>query len=139
MPIATMSLHDFKSTRPAVTNAEACAPLDAAALQRLRELDPGGGNRVVERVMRAFESSLTRLLSQASSAQIDGDKSTIAHVAHTLKSSSASVGALELSRRCSEIENRLRVGQDDDLDGLLLGMRDEGRRVLRTVQSLLGA
>lgn len=133
-----MALYEPQSTSRAAASAEARAPLDAAALQRLRELDPDGGNRVVERVMRAFESSLTRLLSQVQGARGDDANATVAHVAHTLKSSSASVGALELSRRCSEIENRLRVGQNDDLDGLLRGMHDEGRRVLATVRGLLG-
>ena len=82
--------------------------LDAAALGRLRDLDPSGDNRVMERVMRAFESSLSKLLAQAEAAQSLHDHAAIRHVAHTLKSSSASVGALELSRRCAEIEVHLR-------------------------------
>jgi HPt (histidine-containing phosphotransfer) domain-containing protein len=110
--------------------------LDAASLQRLRDLDPSGDNRVVERVLRAFETSLTRQMSQA--AQAPDDATTIRHVVHTLKSSSASVGALELARRCAEIETLLRISRADDLPRLLDGMHDEGRRVLITVQAMLG-
>ena len=134
----TMPFHDPPpSARIAVPLAEAAAPLDAAALQRLRELDPDGGNQVVKRVMRAFESSLTRLLAQARDAQRDDDMASVRHVAHTLKSSSASVGALELSRRCGELENRLRAGQEDGLGELLHGTQQEGLRVLSMVRGLL--
>ena len=95
--------------------------LDEASLQRLHELDPQGANRVVERVLRAFEASLTRLLPQSAQALGQGDHEALRHVVHTLKSSSASVGALELSRCCSEIENRLRQEQLDGLAERLAG------------------
>jgi len=134
----TMSTPDpSTSTRIAAAPCDAGAPLDAAALQRLRELDPDGGNQVVQRVMQAFELSLTRLMAQAVDAHRDGDMAAIRHVAHTLKSSSASVGALGLSRRCSEIENLLRAGRHDGLGQLLQSMQDEGLRVLSTVRGLL--
>ncbi len=111
--------------------------LDPASLQRLHELDPQGANRVVERVLRAFEVSLTRLLPQASQALAQDDLETLRHVVHTLKSSSASVGALELSRCCSEIENRLRQLQVDDLAERLARLNAEGGRVLAAVRCLL--
>lgn len=117
---------------------QALAPvLDQASLQRLHELDPQGTSRVVERVLRAFEASLERLLPQARQALACGDQEAVRHVVHTLKSSSASVGALELSRCCSEIENRLRAQQADGLDGLLSGLDAEGGRVLQAVRGLL--
>ena len=117
---------------------QALAPvLDAASLQRLHELDPQGTSRVVERVLRAFEASLARLLPQARQALVCGDHETVRHVVHTLKSSSASVGALELSRCCSEIENRLRAQQAEGLGSLLGGLDAEGARVLQAVRGLL--
>lgn len=111
--------------------------LDEASLQRLHELDPQGTNRVVERVLRAFEASLQRLLPQSTQALERGDHDAVRHVVHTLKSSSASVGALELSRCCSEIENRLRVQQVDGLDRMLSQLHAEGERVLAAVRGML--
>jgi HPt (histidine-containing phosphotransfer) domain-containing protein len=111
--------------------------LDEASLQRLHELDPLGENRVVERVLRAFETSLTRLLPQSALALQQGDQEALRHVVHTLKSSSASVGALELSRGCGEIENRLRLQQLDGLDQRLSLLQAEGQRVLAAVRGLL--
>jgi HPt (histidine-containing phosphotransfer) domain-containing protein len=111
--------------------------LDELSLRRLHELDPQGTNRVVERVLRAFEASLQRLLPQAAQALGSGDHEAVRHVVHTLKSSSASVGALELSRCCSEIENRLRMHQADGLAQLLARLDAEGERVLAAVRDLL--
>lgn len=111
--------------------------LDEASLQRLHELDPQGTNRVVERVLRAFETSLQRLLPQSALALDRGDHEAVRHVVHTLKSSSASVGALELSRCCSEIENRLRCHQAEGLDQMLGALQAEGERVLAAVRGLL--
>lgn len=93
--------------------------LDAGALARLRELDPDGRHGVVTRVMKAFETSLTRMLVQLS-AQLGPaggrDPAVVGGVAHTLKSSSASVGALSLARACTEIEQAVRSGTVIDLE-----------------------
>jgi HPt (histidine-containing phosphotransfer) domain-containing protein len=116
----------------------ALAPvLDEASLQRLHELDPQGANRVVERVLRAFEGSLTRLLPQSRQALQQGDQESLRHVVHTLKSSSASVGALRLSQYCGEIENQLRLQQADGLAPKLSALQAEGERVLAAVRRLL--
>jgi HPt (histidine-containing phosphotransfer) domain-containing protein len=125
---------------PQAPAADAAAPavLDAAALQRLQALDPRGENQVVERVLRAFEGSLERLLEQAAAAQVQGDHDSVRHVAHTLKSSSASVGALRLSQHCGELEYRLRQVQDPGIDASLAGLQHEGRRVLDAVRRMLG-
>ncbi len=115
----------------------AAATLDDAALQRLRELDPDGSGQVVGRVLQAFDSSLQRLLPQGEQAFAAHDHQALRHVVHTLKSSSASVGALELSRRCGDLENRLRTLQVDELDSLWVSLHHEGRRVLVAVQAML--
>jgi HPt (histidine-containing phosphotransfer) domain-containing protein len=78
--------------------------LDAEAIARLRELDPGGQGLLLQRVFAAFEKSLSRLMPQIEQARDAADGAGIRLVAHTLKSSSATVGALGLSRVCAEIE-----------------------------------
>jgi len=61
----------------------------------------------------------------------------VAGIAHTLKSSSASVGALALSARCAEIERRLREGADGDLQADVQRLLAEGEAALRAVGSML--
>lgn len=108
--------------------------LDAAALDRLRELDPRGDNRLVQRVMQAFETSVARLLPQLREAQRSGDPGGIRHVVHTLKASSASIGALLLSQQCADIENRIRVGEADGLELRLVSVYAEIDQVLKAVR-----
>ena len=69
--------------------------------------------------MRAFQSSLDRLLPQLLEAHAKGDPAGVRHVAHTLKSSSASIGALRLSALCAELENAVRNGAVAGLNELV--------------------
>jgi CheY-like chemotaxis protein/HPt (histidine-containing phosphotransfer) domain-containing protein len=95
------------------------AVLDEAALARLSELDPKGENRLLERVLRAFQGSVARLRPQIDNARASGDRAGVRLVAHTLKSSSASIGAMQLSQLCAQIESAIRLNAEDDLEALL--------------------
>jgi histidine phosphotransfer protein HptB len=112
--------------------------LDAVALARLRELDPDGRHGVVTRVLTAFETSLARMTSQLQAERGDvGDAGVVATVAHTLKSSAASVGALELSRLCAEVERRLRENQPGDLNADIARLLAAAEHAQRAVAAML--
>jgi HPt (histidine-containing phosphotransfer) domain-containing protein len=111
--------------------------LDATALARLRELDPDGRHGVVMRVMAAFETSLSRMLVQLAAQRDAGDAGIVSGIAHTLKSSSASVGALALAQACTEIERRLRSGTEGDLDADVERLLQEGELALAAVGAML--
>ena len=83
------------------------AGLDEAALGRLRELDPDGRHGVVGRM------------------------------AHTLKSSSASVGALALAAACAEVEARIRTGAEGELSTDVERLLAEGQAALASVEAML--
>jgi two-component system, sensor histidine kinase and response regulator len=119
---------------------QACAVagvLDEAALGRLRDLDPTGANQLMSRVLTAFESSLARLLPQLLQAQGTNDCNAIRHVAHTLKSSSASIGALHLAKLCTELEAAARSGEQDGLDERINAMHGETQSVLLALRQAL--
>ena len=111
--------------------------LDEAALARLRELDPDGRHGVMARVLAAFETSLSRMLTQLRAESASGQPQMVAGLAHTLKSSSASVGAMELARACSEVETRLRKGDTSALQVDIARLIAEGESALRTVAAML--
>ena len=112
--------------------------LDEASLQRLRDLDPSGANQLLPRVINAFIKSLDKLLPDLQRAREAGmDLAAIRHVAHTLKSSSASLGALQLSRHCAETEAMARNGQTEGLDKLIDAMHDEAGLVRQALEALL--
>ena len=113
------------------------AGLDPVALARLRELDPDGRHGVLPRVLKAFETSLVRMLVQLAAEREGGDAGVVSAIAHTLKSSSASVGATALARACAAVENRLRTAAagslDDDVDRLLVA----GEEALAAARAML--
>ena len=108
------------------------AALDPAALARLRELDPDGRHGVLQRVLTAFETSLLRMHAQVSAELPSPDGEMLKSVAHTLKASSAAVGALGLARFCTELERGLREGSITDLPS-------QAQRLLREAESALTA
>lgn len=122
--------------RPAAPSdaiASAGAVLDAQALARLSELDPSGRAGLVERVLGTYVLSLQRLLEQLRVARGADDAEAIRHAAHTLKSSSASVGALDLSALCAQTEALVRdggVGGRAALEAQVERLLAEGERIL---------
>jgi HPt (histidine-containing phosphotransfer) domain-containing protein len=111
--------------------------LDERALAQLRALDPDGRHGVLQRVFGAFEASLLRLPSQLAGLSASTDAKALGDIAHTLKSSSASVGALGLARWCAQAEQAARAGELERLDVAVAGLRVESARVLGLVRAML--
>jgi HPt (histidine-containing phosphotransfer) domain-containing protein len=124
------------TSEPSVTvpSPPVAGVLDPAAVARLQELDPGGSAGLLARVLATYTQSLQRLLEQLRTARQEADLQGQHHVVHTLKSSSASVGALTLAALCADIERRLRDGLLDGLEAQLDELITEGERVLAALR-----
>ena len=113
------------------------AVLDAQALAALAQLDPNGSSQLVQRVLTTYRQSLARLLVQLAQGRTNGDVAALRLVTHTLKSSSASVGALALSSICGAAEQAVRDGRLETLPALLDELEAEAVRVDAAVLQLL--
>lgn len=111
--------------------------LDAQAIARLHELDPGGGSQLVQRVLHAYATSLDRLMGEFRQARAARQPAELRRVAHTLKSSSASVGALQLAARCAELQQAVFEARDLDNGDLLDSLEVEAARVAVAVRAML--
>ena len=99
-----------KAEAPATELADPeAAPLDVEALQALRDLQRPGRPDVLTRVIDLFVSDAPRLVAAMVGAAASNDAEALRHAAHTLKSTSANVGAVSLSANCREIEQLARV------------------------------
>ncbi len=113
--------------------------LNAEAIRRLRELDPTGESHLLTRVFQAFETSLNRLLPQLEQARNTADAAGVRLVAHTLKSSSATIGAEQLSKVCAEVEA---MAQESRLDAATSGIElilSEAQAVCEALRQLTAA
>ena len=104
-------VHSPASQEVPAPGAEPPAPadrLDAGALARLRAIDPSNGSRLVERVLGTYRTSSARLRAQLQAARATGDRQQIQLVAHTFKSSSASIGAMRVAQLGAAIDQTIR-------------------------------
>lgn len=103
--------------------AAAPAVFDAAVLSALPMVADGSQPSYRDVVLKMFMQSVPPLLDTIRQAALGGDKSAAQMAAHTLKSSSAAVGALALSACAADAEAHLRAGHQNmaHLPGLFEG------------------
>ena len=110
VPVDRASLQIVEVSAPAPAELEA-APLDVEALQALRDLQRPGRPDVLTRVIDLFSLDAPRLVAAMLEAVASDDADALRHAAHTLKSTSANVGAVSLSTNCREIEQLARAAE----------------------------
>ena len=91
-------------------------------------------------ILASIDASLARLLPMLDPGPFGLDLSAVRHVAHTLRSSSASVGAVRLATLCTDCELALKRGAGaDELAAPLTLLRAEMQRIQDGVQQQLAA
>jgi HPt (histidine-containing phosphotransfer) domain-containing protein len=120
------------------------ATLDPEAIERLRQLDPDGSRGFIVQVLRTYEASLRRHLAALDEAALEHKLTAaqvveVGRVAHTLKSSSASVGASSFAALCAGVEQQAKSGDFAVLGTPLQALREEGARTLEVVRAMLPA
>ncbi len=91
------------------------APVDVNVLKVLVGDDPA----VISEFLHDFHCSATLIEAELKAAYTAGHAVQVGALAHKLKSSALSVGALEIGELCAEIERVGKVGQVDALTALL--------------------
>jgi HPt (histidine-containing phosphotransfer) domain-containing protein len=84
--------------------------LDQAVLDELRELLEESFPEAIASFVTDIEARLPVLTAAAGT----GDRETLARQAHALKSGAASIGAMQVSEHCRELEEAVRGGTLDD-------------------------
>lgn len=111
--------------------------LEPVALARLQQLDPDGSRGFLAQVMRTYDASLSRYLTALVAARQSVDLKQAAEAAHTLKSSSAAIGAGRLARHCADVERLARADDAAALDEPFARLLDEAARVQVAVRAML--
>ncbi len=129
----------------AATPAPAAAPdaslddsasIDMKTLESMRPLQRQGQTDVVTRVVRLYLANAPATFQELQTAADKGDTATVFRLAHSLKSSSAMVGALRLSELCKTLEARAREAAGGPVPDGVPEIEAEYARVIRALEKL---
>ncbi|HQR72461.1 MAG TPA: response regulator [Burkholderiaceae bacterium] len=113
--------------------------IDLTVIDLIRDMERRGAKRLLERLVTTYTTTAARLVAQAAYALKSGDIASLQHAAHTLKSSSANLGAIELSRRFAALERHARGGTLDAARGEWAATQGEYERAVRVLQDIVAA
>ena len=111
--------------------------LDESVVASLRTRDRPDGESLLERAARLYLQESPVLLEDARAALVAGNAATLARAVHTLKSSSAAVGAVRFSNLCASYEAHLREGRRADDAHRMAEIETEFKRIDSALRRLL--
>ncbi len=116
-------------TRPAVFAAMVSdnlpMVLDVTVLENIRRMERNGSPGLMARLADLYQRNTTTLLEQLRGAAKLGEREGLRTVAHTLKSSSANVGATRMQGLCKELEMMARAGPVPDAMAYVVAIEQE--------------
>ncbi|MEQ8233527.1 MAG: response regulator, partial [Gammaproteobacteria bacterium] len=123
-----------RQPRPQVVSSGP-SPLDAQALARIAALQRDGSPDLLGRLVGLFMSSAGQLITDVEQGIATSDAERVRRAVHTLKSSSANLGASALARLAGELETQARDGRLEavgkhldvlhfELDGVIAALRE---------------
>jgi signal transduction histidine kinase/DNA-binding response OmpR family regulator len=110
--------------------------LDNAAIEAVRQLDPDGKDRLLSRLIALYRDDSSQLLADIDNGLKSGDAEAIARAAHTLKSSSANLGATGVAAIARQVETSARAGEIADLAGAVTKLRAQRTVALSELEAL---
>ncbi len=117
---------------------EGSSPIDRSVLCGLHDLQIEGEPSIVKRVINAYLTDSEPLISQLKEALSENDSEVLQWSAHSLKSSSANVGALRLSEISRELEMNCRNNVLEDAARLVAAIESEFMKAKESLQKEQG-
>lgn len=122
---------------PMPAPANGSGVINRSALDNIRALSRDGGDALVHKVVAAYMADTARHLQSLRQSLRARDSDGVRRVAHSLKSSSANVGAARLATLCRELEGLGRAGDVDGAVPLLSDVEREFQCARRSLHALL--
>jgi len=111
--------------------------LDKSTIDYLKSLRRGDGPSVLERAANMYLDSAPTVLEELQRAIAGGDASAVWKIAHSLKSSSASLGAKELAQQIGDMEGRARQNDLVEADSRFARIQNEFQKVSSALRETL--
>ncbi len=113
------------------------SPIDQNVLETLRDLQIPGKPDILKKIVIAYLSSSAHLVSGLNSALTGRDIDALRASAHSLKSSSANVGAMELSKISQQLELDCKNNTPEKADELIVAINLEFSRVQDALEKVV--
>jgi two-component system, sensor histidine kinase and response regulator len=110
--------------------------LDHSAIEAVRQLDPDGQDRLLSRLIALYRDDSSQLLADIDNGLKADDAEAVARAAHTLKSSSANLGATNVAAIARQIEHSARNGDINDLAASVTKLRAQRTVALSELEAL---
>jgi CheY-like chemotaxis protein/HPt (histidine-containing phosphotransfer) domain-containing protein len=104
---------------PAPAEAPAASDFDPKALDNLRQIERGGAPGLVTKVLETYIVSARELVESLGRSLVAGDLKELHRAAHTLKSSSANVGAMALAALARQLESDAAAQRTESAEDLI--------------------
>jgi CheY-like chemotaxis protein len=139
VPLASKVHHDDQRRVPAPDVREPIQRdvINLHALDNIRALSSDRGAALVHRVISAYVDDTPQHLRTLRQAIAGLDTGNLRKVAHSLKSSSANVGAETLAQMCKEMEHLGRNDSTEGASGILTDMEQEFQAVRHSLSVIL--
>ncbi|MCD6581286.1 MAG: response regulator [Desulfuromusa sp.] len=109
--------------------------IDQKALENIRALQSEGAEDILTRIITLFLDDTPKQLEQLHQALLDKDANTIRSIAHSLKSSSASLGALKMSALLKDLEEKGRTNSQVGAPELFVQAQNEFQKTIEPLQT----
>ena len=109
------------------------SPIDRTALDSLKEQQIDGEPDIIKKITDAYIRSSEPLVANLRQAVVEKNFEVVHNSAHSLKSSSANVGAVRLSEVCKELEMNCKDTKYDNVTDLVSAIETEFLRVKDTL------
>jgi HPt (histidine-containing phosphotransfer) domain-containing protein len=111
-------------------------PIDMKTLESMRTVQKEGRPDILARIVGLYLKTSPDLMKELQEAVRRREAAGLLHAAHTLKSSSAMVGALRLSEMCNRLEARARQASAECDAGEVAELDAEFARVVRALEAI---
>ncbi len=121
-----------------MTEETGAPPIDRTVLEGIRMLEDPGRQGLLEKVVSLYLSDSLGHMERIRISAEAGDPESLRRAAHTLKSSSANVGATRVSEICREIEAGVAEGDSPPSGGPLFEkLESEYHSACRELRAIL--
>jgi HPt (histidine-containing phosphotransfer) domain-containing protein len=131
-PAAPATPMESATTGAPAPSTVAAKPVDVSILEQLVGNDPA----VISEFLQDFRVSARKTADELRAACQAGDAKTAGSIAHKLKSSARSVGALQLGELCAQMEQAGKAGDMTRLNEILPSFESESAAVDKYIGSL---